>query len=217
MSALKDTTELREAIIETCHKMVQTGLVVGTSGNVSVRVEDGLLLTPSAEPYAHMTPERICKLSLTEVPGKGTVPKPTTEWAFHQAVMRARPDVNAVVHAHPPYATAIATQRRKIEAVHYMVAVFGGADVPLVDYALFGSQKLASGVGEAVKDRHGCLMQNHGALAVGTSLDQAFWRMQELESLARVDLYSRIGGDPVLLSDAEIAEVLAAFDDYKPQ
>lgn len=217
MSALQDTTALREQIIATCHSMVQSSLVEGTAGNISVRVTDGLLLTPSALPYEQMTPDHICKLPLTEAPAPNASPKPTTEWAFHQAVMQARPDVTAVVHAHPPYATAIAIQRRKIEAVHYMVAVFGGTDVPLVDYALFGSPKLAQGVADAVKDRDGCLMANHGALTTGNSLDQALWRMQELENLARMETYARIGGEPVLLSDADIAEVLASFADYKPQ
>jgi L-fuculose-phosphate aldolase len=217
MTALADTTALRQEIIATCHRMVQAGLVTGTAGNISVRVQDGLLMTPSALPYDQMTPDRICKLSLTDAPAADASPKPTTEWAFHQAVMQARPDVTAVVHAHPPYATAIATQRRKIEAVHYMVAVFGGADVPLVDYARYGSPALAKGVAAAMLKRDGCLMANHGALAAGNGLDQALWRMQELENLARIDTYARIGGTPVLLSEADIAEVLASFSDYKPR
>lgn len=216
MSALEDTQDLRAQIIAACHAMVDAGLIKGTAGNVSVRVLDGMLVTPTALPYDQLTPDKICKMSVTEPPAPKVRPKPTSEWAFHQSVMRMRPDVVAVVHAHPPYATAIATQRRGLEAVHYMIAAFGGNTVPIVDYNLFGSTALARDVGRAVARRHGCLLANHGALTVGNTLDQALWRMVELEELAKVDTYARMSGTPVVLSEAEIAEVLAAFDSYKP-
>lgn len=216
MPALKDSPDLRQQIIDTCHQMVDAGLIIGTAGNVSVRVTDGMLVTPTAVPYDQMTPDGLCKISVTEPPSPTARPKPTSEWAFHQAVMRTRRDVMAVVHAHPPFATAIATQRRGLEAIHYMIAAFGGNSVPVVDYALFGSTALAGNVARAVAKRHACLLANHGALAVGNSLEQALWRMVELEGLAKVDTYARMSGTPVVLSDEEIQEVLVAFDSYKP-
>lgn len=217
MSGLADTQELRQEVIDACLWMDRTGINQGTSGNISVRVRDGILMTPSALPYDRMTPDQICKVSLTEPPADDMRPRPTTEWQFHQAVMQARPDVNAVVHAHPAHATAVAIHRRGIPAVHYMVAAFGGSDVPVVDYALYGGRALAEGVARAVKDRHACLMANHGALAVGPSLDRALWRMLELENLARIYLLAVTSGTPVLLSDAEIAEVLVSFESYGRQ
>jgi L-fuculose-phosphate aldolase len=204
----------RQGIIDACRKMVALGLVTGTSGNVSVRCEGGFLITPSAVPYEDMVPEAICFVPLAGAPEAGG-PKPSTEWRFHQAVMRARADVAAIVHAHPPHATALACQRRRIPAVHYMVAAFGGADVPVTGYALFGSEALAAMVAEALAARDGCLMANHGAITVGGSLAQALWRMGELEGLAEVYRYAEQGGGaPVLLSEAEVAEALAAFRGY---
>lgn len=217
MSGLEDTETLRQQIIDACLWMERVGVNQGTSGNISVRVTDGILMTPSALPYDQMTPDLICKLSLLDAPAEDMRPRPTTEWQFHQAVMQTRPDVNVVVHAHPPHATAIATQRRGIPAVHYMVAAFGGADVPIVDYALYGGRTLADGVARALENRHGCLLANHGAVAVGPTMDRALWRMQELEILARVYILAVTSGEPVLLTDAEIADVLVSFESYGRQ
>ncbi len=215
-ACLPDTTETRQAIIDICLRMEASGLNQGTAGNVSARVADGLLITPSAVPYAEMTPDMICKLPLHGDPDP-TGRKPSTEWRFHQSIMQARPDVGAVVHAHPAHATAIATQRRGIPPVHYMIAAFGGHDVPITGYALFGSPKLAAMVADALKDRDGCLMANHGATTVGPTLDRALWRMEELENLARVYILALSSGTPVLLSQADIDDALGSFASYKPQ
>lgn len=209
---MKDNSETRQAIIDGCLWMGQVGLNQGTSGNISVRVDDGLLITPSAVPYAKMTPDIIVKLPLDGAPT--ATQNPSTEWQFHQAVLQARPDAHAVVHAHPAHATAVAVQRRAIPAVHYMVAAFGGPNVPCTDYALFGSDHLSQMVKTAVQDRDGCLMANHGALTLGDTLDRALWRMQELETLARIMILAESSGTPVILSNEEINETLASFAGY---
>lgn len=209
---MQDSTPLRQSIIDGCLWMQSVGLNQGTSGNISVRIDGAMLITPSAVPYSAMTPDMICTLPLDGAPLAGQ--NPSTEWQFHQAALNARPDAQAVVHAHPAHATAVAIQRRGIVAVHYMVAAFGGADVPCTGYARFGSNELSQMVAQAIADRHGCLMANHGALTVGDTLDRALWRMQELESLARVMLLAEQSGNPVVLSDAEIADTLAAFEGY---
>jgi L-fuculose-phosphate aldolase len=208
----QDTTATRQSIIDGCLWMERIGLNQGTSGNISVRVNGGILITPSAVPYAKMTPAMICKIPLDGQPAPDQ--HPSTEWQFHQSVLQARPDVDAVVHAHPANATAIAIQRRSILAVHYMVAAFGGSNVPCTGYALFGSDALSVMVADAVKHRHGCLLANHGALTVGDNLDRALWRMQELENLARVMLLAEQSGTPVILSDSDIAETLESFQGY---
>jgi L-fuculose-phosphate aldolase len=143
-----------------------------------VRVQDGVLITPSATPYAVLTPDHIVKIPLDGTPD--ATANPSNEWPFHTAVLRARPDVHAVVHAHPAHATAVATQRRAIPAVHYMVAAFGGSDVPCTDYATYGARALSDLVVAALADRDGCPMANHCALTLRASLDKALWRMQEL-------------------------------------
>ncbi|WP_121066108.1 class II aldolase/adducin family protein [Chachezhania antarctica] len=216
MTRYTDTTETRQAIIDACRWMNDRGINQGTSGNISVRVPDAILITPSGVPYDRMTPEMIIRLPPEGEPDMGGDLRPSTEWRFHQRLLAARPDMSATVHAHPAHATAVAMQGRPIPACHYMIAAFGGNDVPITPYAMFGSSELAEHVAEAMRNRHGCLMTNHGATVVGESLDRALWRMEELENLARVDLLSRTAGEPVILSDAQIEEVIAAFSNYGP-
>lgn len=209
---MEDTTALRQSIIDGCLWMQSSGLNQGTSGNISVRVDGCMLITPSAVPYADMTPAMIVKLPLDGPPAPNQ--NPSTEWHFHQAALNARPDAHAVVHAHPAHATAVAIQRRPIPAVHYMIAAFGGADVPCTGYARFGTTDLSAMVADALQNRDGCLMANHGAVTLGDTLAKALWRMQELETLARGLLLSETSGTPVILSDGEIEDTLAAFSNY---
>lgn len=214
MICLPDTEETRAAVIGACLAMNARGINQGTSGNVSVRVgADRMLITPSAVPYDAMTPEMLVELPLAGQPAPGER-KPSTEWRFHQALLAARPEMAAVVHAHPPHATAIACQRRGIGAIHYMVAIFGGQDVPLAGYHLFGSPDLAADVVATMAGRHGCLMANHGAVVLGETLEKALWRMEELEALARVDLLSRIGGAPVTLGAEDLRAVHGSIKGY---
>jgi len=211
------TRAKRQSIIDACLAMNAKGINQGTSGNISLRDRDGtMLITPSGVPYDQMHPEQIVTLPVDDAPNPGLRPKPSSEWRFHQHLMQARPDIGAVVHCHPPYATAVAVQNRPIPACHYMVAAFGGKDVPIAPYALFGSEDLATSIANVMADRDGCLLANHGAITVGDTLDRALWRMEELEALARTLLFSQIGGAPVILSDDQIAEALEQFANYGP-
>lgn len=202
----------RQSIIDACRELNAKGINQGTSGNISVRDGDAMLITPSGVPYEDMTPEMIVSVPLDGAPNDGL--KPSTEWHFHQAIYNVRSDAQSVVHAHPPNATAISIQRRGIPACHYMVAAFGGNDIPITGYARFGTQALSDMVARALSDRSGCLMANHGATVVGPSLPKAVWLMEELETLAQQYLLAHVGGSPVLLSDAEISEALKAFASY---
>ena len=207
-------TALRQSVIDACRHMNATGINQGTSGNISVRVGDRMLITPSAIAYDRMTPEMLATLPLAgEGPPEGPC-APSSEWRFHRALLRARPEMQAVVHAHPVHATALAMLRCEIPPCHYMVAAFGGHSVPVCGYARFGSADLADLVLAAMAGRHGCLMANHGAVVLGESLAKAMWRMQELETLAHGYAISRGLGTPHLLSEAEIADALAAFEGY---
>lgn len=214
---LHDTKETREAMVEACLWMNAQGLNQGTSGNISVQIESGILITPSGIPYADITPDKIVRIAADGPPDAKLPYAPSTEWPFHQSLQSARPDMPVVLHAHPPYCSVLAAQRRGIPACHYMIAAFGGHDVPLVEYALYGSEALANGLSKALADRHGCLMANHGATVLGETIERAKWRLEELETLARTYLFSHIGGAPHILSEREMSEVIASFANYGPK
>lgn len=209
-----DSPALRQAIIDACLQMNASGVNQGTSGNISVRIGDRLLITPSAIAYEAMTPDMLVTLPLEgDGPPAGDYP-PSSEWRFHRALLAARPEMHAVVHAHPVHCTALAMNRMTIPACHYMVAAFGGDHVPLAGYARFGSAALADLVLAAMAGKSGCLMANHGAVVLGETLPRAMWRMEELETLAHGYAISLTVGTPVLLDAAEIDEALDAFAGY---
>ncbi|MCD1643015.1 class II aldolase/adducin family protein [Aurantimonas coralicida] len=207
---------VRQQIIDLCLEMNRNGINQGTSGNISARHGDAMLLTPSATPYAALTPEMIVSVPLEGDGADWSGPlKPSTEWRFHRDILRARPDAGAVVHAHPIFATTLAMTRRAIPACHYMVAVFGGTDVKCSGYARYGTEALSREALAALDGRTGCLLANHGAITIGSDLDKAMWRMVELETLAQQYHHSLLlPGGPVILSGAEIAEVLEGFGSY---
>ena len=215
---LPDNRATRIAIIKACRWMNASGINQGTSGNISVRTGKGdeMLITPSGVPYDDLEAEMIVRMALDEEPVAGQGLKPSSEWRFHQALLRTRSDMAAVLHAHPTYASALAIIREPIPACHYMIAAFGGHDVPLVDYHIYGSEELADAVCEVMQDRHGCLMANHGATVVGESLEKAIWRLEELENLARVYTVSRQIGTPVILGREEMDAVIQSFANYGP-
>ncbi|CUI00871.1 class II aldolase/adducin family protein [Leisingera aquaemixtae] len=210
----QDSTSLRQAVIGACLEMNAAGINQGTSGNISVRAGDHMLITPSGVPYDQMAPEMLVKMPLDGSAAPAGQLKPSTEWPFHLAILQAKPAVNAVVHAHPVYCSALAMNRQAIPACHYMVAAFGGSDVPVADYALFGSRQLSENITRALQTRSACLMANHGAVTTGESLPRALWRMVELETLAKAYAASLTLGKPHILSEDEMAEVIAAFADY---
>lgn len=209
--------EARREIVAACRELADTGLTVGTSGNISVRAGGVMLITPSATPYAELTPEMICEMPLDGPEGVCTGPrKPSTEWRFHRDILRARPEIGAVVHAHPPHCTALAMARREIPPCHYMIAAFGGANVRCAGYARYGTAELSALVLQALQDRTACLMANHGMIALGETLSRAMWRAAELEALARQYCIALSIGGPVLLSDEQIGEAARAFATYSP-
>lgn len=217
---LPDNQQTRMAIIAACRRMNASGINQGTSGNISVRTGEGgqeMIITPSGIAYADLEPEMLVRMPLDACSVRSNAGcKPSSEWQIHHALLRKRRDMNVVIHAHPAYACALAIIREPIPACHYMVAAFGGDDVPLTGYHLFGSAALAKEVCEAMTERHACLMANHGVTVVGATLDKAIWRLEELEHLARVYTISRQIGTPVIISHDEMQEVLAAFSQYGP-
>ncbi|MDX1676089.1 MAG: class II aldolase/adducin family protein [Longimicrobiales bacterium] len=207
-------SERRGALVDTARAMNRAGLSRGTSGNVSVRVDGGMLITPSAVPYEDMGPDDVVRMRLdgTVVDGGR---KPSTEWRLHAGILEARPQVGAVLHAHPEFSTALACLRREIPPVHYMVAVAGGSTIRCAPYATFGTPELAANTVAALEDRTACLLANHGLVTLGASPTEALALAVEVEALAAVYWRALQVGEPASLSEAEMAEIRNAFEEYR--
>jgi L-fuculose-phosphate aldolase len=202
----------REQVVACGLKLTPSGLSQGTSGNLSVRHGEGFLITPSGTPYEAITPQSVVQVAMDGSHPPGL--RPSSEWRFHRDIYAARPDVHAVVHAHPPYSTALAMCRMDIPAAHYMIAVGGGDSIRCAGYHTYGTQALSDAVVQALHGRLACLMANHGMIAVGATLEQAMWRAVEVETLARQYALALQVGKPALLHDAEVAQVLEKFGNY---
>lgn len=210
---IKGEAVLRKAVIATALEMSRTHLSPGRSGNVSVRVSGGMLITPSGMPYDTLKPADISFVAEDGTPDAGA-PKPSSEWRFHLAAYLARPDRDAVVHTHSLHATALACAHRPIPAFHYMVAAAGGVDIPLVPYAPFGTQELADHVAAGLTDRDALLMANHGQIAIGKSLGSALELAWEVETLAQQFVAVLSLGKPNILGKSQMADVLERFKGY---
>jgi L-fuculose-phosphate aldolase len=204
---------MREAVLVTALEMSRSGLSPGRSGNVSCRFGDGMLVTPSGLAYETLSSREIVFVAADGTAEKDA-PKPSSEWQFHLAAYAARPDMNALVHTHSPNATALACAGRRIPAFHYMVALAGGNDIPLVPYATFGTADLARYVADGLAHRTACLMANHGQIAMGVCLEGALELAFEVETLAAQYIKVLSLGEPVLLSDDEMERMVEKFRAY---
>lgn len=191
--------------------MVADRLVVGTSGNVSIRRDDLVAVTPSGVEYSALVPESICVLDLTGRQVAGELP-PTSETPLHLALYREA-GAGAVVHTHAPHATAVATLVTEVPAIHYAVALFGGT-VRVAEYATFGTPELARNVLAALGGGTGCLLANHGAVTIGGTASAAYDRALQLEWLCQVWLAAKSVGEPRLLPAEEIAKVTELVKGY---
>jgi L-fuculose-phosphate aldolase len=204
--------DARAAIVSACQELARAGLVVGTAGNFSARDGDLVAVTPSGVRYAALTAELVGVHRLDGTPVEAPL-APTSELPLHLAVYRARPEVGAVVHTHPPAATALSVLVDEVPAVHYYTALFGGG-VRVARYAAYGTDELAGHVVRALHERTGCLMASHGAVTVGPDLATAQDNSLYLEWLCDVYLRAASAGPPRLLPPAEIAAVAARLADY---
>lgn len=205
--------QLRGRMAEVMKAMDAKGLNRGTSGNVSARCGEAMLVTPSGVP-----PERLTGDQMVLVQPDGSTPegglRPSSEWRMHQQILNRRPDANAVVHCHSRHATILACAGREIPSMHYMVAVGGGSSVPVAPYATFGSAELAEGVVETLDGRAAALMANHGQIVVARNLDAALAIAEEVEEQAAVYWGTLAIGGPKLLSEDEMKLILQRFRSY---
>ncbi|MDH2998304.1 L-fuculose phosphate aldolase [Pasteurellaceae bacterium LFhippo2] len=205
--------ELSRKIIDTCLEMTRLGLNQGTAGNVSVRYEDGMLITPTGTPYELMTEDSIVYVDKNGKYEEGKLP--SSEWQFHLAVYEARPELSAVVHNHALNCAAVSILGNPIPAIHYMIGVTGTDHVPCVPYATFGTHQLADYVREGIKGSNAILLAHHGLITAGENLDKALWTAHEVEVLASWYLKLLATGKEIpVLPKEEMDVVLEKFKSY---
>ena len=208
-----DRKILSEKIISSCLEMNALGLNQGTSGNISVRYEGGMLITPSGIAYNKLTPEMIVYVDQSGTFEKGKIP--SSEWHFHLLCYKTRPELNAVVHNHATNATAVSILNQSIPAIHYMCAVTGIDHVPCIPYSTYGSVALSEDVAIGINKSKAILMQHHGMIAMEVNLDKALWLANEIEVLAELYLKVRaIQKDVPVLSENEMKVVIKKFENY---
>ena len=211
MSAAK----LRRDIIETMRRLNESGLYTGTSGNISARAGKGFLITPTGVPCDETKPSDIVAMSF-DGKHRGSL-LPSSEWRFHRDILRRRPEVNAVIHTHAAFATAMSCLRRDIPPFHYMVAKAGGDSIRCARYATFGTEALSRHALAALEGRRACLLANHGMIAVGADLGAARRLAEEVEVLCQQYWRALLAGKPVILPKAEMAAVVEKFKTYGRQ
>ncbi|PIO96680.1 class II aldolase/adducin family protein [Pleomorphomonas carboxyditropha] len=212
---MTDHLDLRKEIIATCLRMNAAGLNNGSAGNLSVRVDGGLLITPSGIAYEDLTPEMIVEMDWDGRYYGSLIP--TSEWRFHYEILKARPDIDVVLHSHALHCAILACCRLDIPPVHYMIGVSGGDVIKCSGYAPFGTPELSALALEALGPRSVCLLGNHGVIATGKTIDKAFGVLEEVENLARIYIGTRMLGGGVILGKPEMDVVLERFKSYGKQ
>ena len=215
--------ELKKEVIKYAQKLNSTNLSPLRSGNVSIRVTnnnvEGFLLTPSGKRYENLVPEDIVFLALKEEYDNlklfNTSLNPSSEWRFHQDIYLKKKEAKAIVHAHSSHATAVSAHGKSVPAFHYMIALAGGDDIKCAEYATFGTTQLSKNIIKALENRKACLMSNHGQVAFGVNLKQAFELAEEVENICHQYIIALKIGNPKILSSVEMNKILDKIKHYK--
>lgn len=216
MAIYKNDLSSRQQVVDTIKALVDKGLTTGTSGNVSALAEGGMLITPTGIAPEKLLAEHIVFMGLE---GERTDDQltPSSEWRMHADIYRNKPGLEAVVHCHSNYATILACAHKAIPAQHYMIAASGSYEIPLAQYATFGSQELSDANLEALSGAMACLLANHGQLATGFNLEGALKLAELVEELAHWHWGALAIGGPKLLEREQMDDVLMAFASYGQQ
>ena len=211
-------SKLKTDVIRYSKKLNITNLSALRSGNISVRAKekgvDGFYITPSGRKYSSLKTKDIVFVSLKGIFDKKKS-KPSSEWRYQQDIYVNKKEAKAIVHAHSTCATALSSHQKNIPAFHYMVAVAGGEDIKCTKYATFGTKNLSRNIIKALKSRTACLIANHGQVAFGNNLDQAFELAQEVENICQQYIIALKLGEPKILSFAEMQKILDKVKNYK--
>ena len=204
----------KQILCDAIIKLNTLGLNHGATGNCSIRKEEGFLISPCGISNDSLKSEHIV---LMRMDGTLVNPKklqPSSEWLFHRDIFTSRKDVNAVVHTHSVYASALSVLGAAIPQFHYMIAVTGGKEIPCAQYAMFGTQELSNNILKSLGKQKACLMSNHGLITVGTDLKEAVDIAEEVEHLSKMYVIANMPRKPHLLSDEEMDDVLKRFQSY---
>lgn len=204
----------KQILCDAIIKLNTLGLNHGATGNCSIRKEEGFLISPSGISNDSLKSEHIV---LMKMDGTLVNPKklqPSSEWLFHRDIFTSRKDVNAVVHTHSVYASALSVLGAAIPQFHYMIAVTGGKEIPCAQYAMFGTQELSDNILKSLGKQKACLMSNHGLITVGNNLKEAVDIAEEVEHLSKMYVIANMPRKPHLLSDEEMDDVLKRFQSY---
>lgn len=204
-SAVETELSVREELVHFGRRMLGDGLVVGSAGNLSVRLDDRVLITPTGVAYDQLVPSDICLVDLESGRSTGDL-RPSSEFPMHRLVYRSTA-AKAVVHTHSTAAVTVSIAADELPAVHYSILQLGGTTVRVAPYQTFGSDDLAASALAALRDRTGALLQNHGAITYGSQLAEAYLRAQFLEWMCDIYVRSQALGRPRILSDRELAAV----------
>tara|TARA_Y100000996_G_scaffold47481_1_gene32646 strand:- start:321 stop:980 length:660 start_codon:yes stop_codon:yes gene_type:complete len=215
--------DYRKKIIEFSLKLNTTNLSPLRSGNISIRIneddEDGYLITPSGKKYENLKPEDIVFMPFNKKNESFDEKdkNPSSEWRFHHDIYKNKKEAKAIVHAHSPNATAVSSHGKPVPPFHYMVALAGGEDIKCANYATFGTKELSNNVIKALENRKACLMSNHGQVAFGNNLEEAFELALEIENICHQYIIALKIGDPKILSFEEMKKVLEKAKNYKKE
>ena len=211
-------SKLKAEVIKYSKKLNIVNLSALRSGNISARAKekgiDGFYITPSGRKYSSLKPKDIVFVSLKGVYDKKKV-KPSSEWRFHRDIYVNKKEAHAIVHSHSPHATAVSSHGKPIPPFHYMIALAGGEDIKCAEYATFGTEELSKNVIKALENRSACLMSNHGQVAFGKNLEDAFELAQEIENICHQYTIALKLGQPKILSFEEMKKVLDKAKNYK--
>jgi L-fuculose-phosphate aldolase len=204
----------RRAIVEFGQRLIKNHLTTGTGGNLSIynRSEGLIAIKPSTIDYFKIKPEDVILVTPDGEIVEGDL-KPSIELRIHLDLMNQREDINAVVHTHQVHATTIACMNWELPAVHYLVG-FSGDKVPLAKYAPMGTQTLSNNIIEAIGKYNACLMSNHGIVTVGKTIESAFNTAEQIELVAKIYIQCKSMGNPVILSDEDMAVITEKFKTY---
>ncbi|RFC67169.1 MULTISPECIES: class II aldolase/adducin family protein [Mesorhizobium] len=206
---MADQAVLRKEMVDICRRMNTSGINQGTAGNLSVRLDKGFLITPSGMPYDNMSPDDIVEMDFD---GTYVGRRPSSEWRFHRDILKARTDINVVLHCHSMFATTLAVHHKTIPSFHYMTGVAGGTTIRCAEYATFGTQALSDNAIVALQGRKACLLGQHGQISLGKNMEAALWLAIEVETLSKMYTHALMLGEPPILSDEEMERVIGQMN-----
>tara|TARA_Y200000002_G_scaffold330586_1_gene295335 strand:+ start:197 stop:847 length:651 start_codon:yes stop_codon:yes gene_type:complete len=203
----------KQKLIEACNKISRLGLIKGSSGNLSLRIDtERYLLTSSGSSLEHLKDQDIVTMSIDGKIISGE--NPSSEWMIHGDLYKERSDIRSIVHTHSKYVCVLACLHKELPPFHYMVAIAGGENIRCCPYELFGTKKLSNNVIEAMKNRNACLMANHGLVVGSSSLANSVYIAEEVESLCEQYVNALAIGNVQLLSQKQMKDVLEKFKNY---